>query len=126
MINRMAKRILVAFLALNLLAGGVGQTAIAAMIGTQDALSSEQHAELLDQVRGDLARDDVRNQFLALGVDPLNIDQRLEQLTEQELVELSGSIDEMPAGAGLGALGVALVVLIVLELLGVINIFKRM
>jgi hypothetical protein len=125
MISRMTKRILVTFLALNLLAAGVGQTAIAAMIGTQDVLSSEQHAELLVQVRGDLARDDVRSQFLSLGVDPLHIDQRLDQLTEQELVQLSDRIDEMPAGAGLGALGVVLVVLIVLELLGVINIFKR-
>jgi hypothetical protein len=75
-----------------------------------------------------LARQDVRRQLEALGVDPAEAGERVALLTDAEAASLAGKLDELPAG-GIGFFGVmgiiALVflVLIVLDYFGVTDIF---
>ena len=62
----------------------------------------------------------------ALGVDPADIDARVARLTDTELRTLADRMGEMPAGGdALAVIGIVFVVLVILELVGVIDIFKK-
>jgi uncharacterized lipoprotein YajG len=124
--RQFTKKLLVSVLALHLLAAGAAQSAFAALIGTQTAIQSEQRAAQIARVQSKLAREDVRAQFLALDVAPAEIDQRLAGLTDSELVDIEQRLDELPAGAGaIEVIGVVFLVLLILELVGVVDIFKK-
>ena len=73
-----------------------------------------------------LARDQVRSQFVALGVDPAQVETRVAALTDSELRTLAGKISEAPAGAdALAIIGIVFLVLLILEAVGVIDVFKK-
>lgn len=96
----------------------------AAMVDSAQLLGMEQASseQTLDAF---MARDQVRAQLLALGVSPDMVQQRLQGLTDEETRQLAQQIDELPAGAGLiEVVGIVFVVLIVLELVGVTDVFK--
>ena len=96
----------------------------AGIVGTDTALAMEQRADAVSRINAVLMRDDVRAQLEALGVDPADALDRVGALTDTELAELDGQLQELPAGGDvIGVLGVLLVVLLVLELLGVTNVF---
>jgi hypothetical protein len=60
-----------------------------------------------------------------MGVDAAAVVTRLAQLTDEELVLMESRLDKLPAGAGaLEVVGIVFVVLLILELVGVIDIFK--
>jgi hypothetical protein len=61
-----------------------------------------------------------------MGVDPAGIEGRLDALSEAEIAALAGQIEQAPAGGdALAVIGIVFVVLIILELVGVIDIFKK-
>lgn len=126
MLTSFLRHSVVLFLCLSLVATSMPQAAAASMVGTADALALERHSDSLASARAVLARDDVRERLLGLGVDPAEIESRLAALTPEELTLLSGRLDELPAGAGvLEVLGILLIVLLVLEFTGAIDIFKK-
>lgn len=97
----------------------------AEMIGTAQLLAPSADAQR-ERVDAFLAREDVRKQFEALGVDAAAAGQRVASLTEAELEQLSSRIDELPAGAGaLEVVLLVLIILLILELAGAIDIFKK-
>ena len=102
------------------------QAAWAGAIGTQALLQSEQGELTAERLRSMLARDDVKAMLEQHGVSPEAAAERVAALTETEIAALQQDLDELPAGGVLEVLGVVLVVLIVLELLGVTNVFSRM
>jgi Family of unknown function (DUF6627) len=100
----------------------------AAFIGTEDVL--QRHGGLADRhkVAQFLQRQDVRQQLASLGVDPREVDARVAALSDQEIAQIAGKIDQMPAGQGLAAtLIVATViiflVLLVTDILGLTHVF---
>jgi hypothetical protein len=96
----------------------------AGIVGTDTAISMTERADAVSRISAVLMRDDVRNQLESLGVDPADAMDRVDALTDSELAQLQSSLDQMPAGGDvLAILGVMLVVLLVLELLGVTNVF---
>ena len=55
-----------------------------------------------------------------------DIEGRLDALSEAEVATLAGQIGEAPAGGdALAVIGIVFVVLVILELVGVIDIFKK-
>lgn len=73
-----------------------------------------------------VTREDVRKQLVALGVDPNDAANRIASLTPGEMSMLQDRIDSLPAGANLLAvLGIVLVVFIVLEIVGVTDVFTE-
>ena len=79
-----------------------------------------------DDVRTSLARDDVRMAMERLGVDPLDADARIASLSDAELLRMQGELDRLPAGGdAIAVIGVVFLVLLILELVGVTNIFNR-
>ena len=63
--------------------------------------------------------------MLRLGADPAQVDGRIASLSDAELMRVQGELDRAPAGGVLAVVGIVFVVLLILELTGVIDIFKR-
>lgn len=122
----MRNKVFVYALCLALLNLSSPPVARAALVGTQQAVESGTRSLDLAQVNAALARDQVRDQMVALGVDPSVVDARVARLTDSELRSLAERMDQMPAGGdALAIIGIVFVVLIILELVGVIDIFKK-
>ena len=116
----------VALVSLSLLSPFFAPTAQASMIGTEQALALDGRGAYLDAARAALARSDVRESMLAMGVDPAVVDARLGAMTSAELQLLASRIDEAPAGGDvLASLGIVFLVLLLLEYTGTIDIFKN-
>ena len=98
----------------------------AELVGTLQAVEAGTRAQDLATVSAGLAREEVRQQMAALGVDAAAIDARVARLTDSELRTLAERMDQMPAGGdALAVIGIVFVVLVILELVGVIDIFKK-
>jgi hypothetical protein len=113
--------LLVAFCAVSALS----PTARATVIETQTILQA-QPLSTQDQLQNFLARSDVSEQLIALGVDPEYVEMRIAGLTDWELNQLQQHIKDLPAAGSdtFVVLGIIFLVLIVLELFGVTNIFR--
>lgn len=119
------KYVVTPFLLVALLFSSVVGTASATVISTQQAMSADMRAGMEADVRAAFARDDVRQAMERLGVDPAEAEGRIAALSDAELQQLQGQIDQMPAGGILAVIGVVFVVLLILEIVGVTNIFNR-
>ena len=98
----------------------------AAVISTQDYVVAADRATNLGTVQAVLERADVREQLVAMGVDPAAAAERVAALSDQELQAMADRMAEMPAGGDfLAVVGIVFVILIILELVGVIDIFKK-
>ena len=101
-------------------------TAVAAPIGTDTLVQLDQRGELVSRIQTSLARDDVRAEFLARGVSPVEVDARLAALSTEELQLVAQQLEELPAGGSLLAvIGVVFVVLLILDFVGVTDVFSK-
>ena len=104
---------------------GFAQVAPAGMISTSQFVENEARVESLSRIEVLLARDDVAKQMVALGVQPQQVMERLDAMTTAELLELEARFDEQVAGGdALAIIGAVFLVLLILELVGVTDIFK--
>ena len=104
---------------------GFAQAAPAGMIGTAHMLDDETRTASLSRVEVVLARADVGKQLEAFGVDQGMVAERLNGLSTAELLELEGQLDSQVAGGDVvGIVGAVFIVLLILELVGVTDIFK--
>jgi hypothetical protein len=98
----------------------------AALVTTLQAVEASTRAQDVATVNAALAREEVRAQFEALGVEPAQVEARVAALTDAELRTLAGQMADMPAGAdALAVIGIVFLVLLILEAVGVIDIFKK-
>lgn len=104
----------------------VQTVARADVIGAEQYLSSMDRRAMIDSVTATLAREDLRSALKHHGVDPALAAERVAALNDEELMLLHDRLDELPAGGSLlGALGIAAIVILILELVGAIDIFKK-
>ena len=100
--------------------------ASAAMIGTGTAVAASTRAANLARVDRVLARADVQQRLTDLGVAPQAAHERAAALTDAELASFATQLESAPAGGDvLAVIGIVLVVLMILEITGVIDIFKK-
>jgi len=96
-------------------AGMLGNAAIVA----QDARATERQA-LVER----LQRSEVRQQLLAMGVQPDAVESRILQLSDAEVAQLSQQIADAPAGSGVVELLVLIfLVFVVTDVIGATDIF---
>ena len=93
----------------------------AALIGTEQAVARVQAQSERDKLRGFVARADVQNQLAAFGLSAAVASERVNALTDDEVQQLAGRIDSLPAGA----VSTAAALLVVLLLLLLIFFFDR-
>jgi len=99
----------------------VGQ---AAMIETDQIISSTQTQSDRAHLIETLNRADLADQLRSAGVDPVQLQDRVDSLTDDEVALLNEQLDQMPAGGGI--LGVAVfifVVLLITDIMGYTDIF---
>ena len=123
--NMLARSLLSSFVVFALVLG-VPAPGIADVVSTSEALALED-ADARKVVDTYLARKDVAAELMTLGVDPEVARLRSEALSSEELGELATRIQEAPAGGDgvVTVLGITFLVLLILELVGVIDIFKK-
>jgi hypothetical protein len=110
----------------SLAAASLEVAAHAGVISTQQYLTAIERDAALARIDAVLARDEVRSRLEHYGVDATAADERIAALTDQELALLATELENLPVGGDLlGALGVVFIVLLILELVGVIDIFSK-
>jgi hypothetical protein len=117
---------LVCFLAASLNFLGLAQAAQAALIATHELAASANDGEDRSLVLSTLQRQDLREKFAELGLDPADIEQRVAALSEEEVSRLAEQIRSAPAGGDISILGFILVIFLVLlitDILGYTKIF---
>jgi hypothetical protein len=120
-----ARGALTRLVSVSIICMGFAQAAPAGMIGTAYMVDEESRATSLSRIEVLLARQDVSRQLEAFGVDRALVVERLNGLSHAELMELEGQLDEQVAGGDVVAIvGVVFIVLLILELVGVTDIFK--
>ena len=75
-------------------------------------------------ISGLIERDEAKAIFKAYGVDKYQLTSRIDKLTVDEIALINDKVEDLPAGSGFfGTVGLIVVILVILELLGAINIF---
>ena len=99
--------------------------ALGDMIDTDEIITPAKHGDKKQFILTSIQRKEVRDLLLEHGADPNLIEQRLNQLTDEELELLARQFEQLPA-AGASNLDVILigsgVVVLLLELTGVIDL----
>jgi hypothetical protein len=102
-------------------------TARAAVV-TTDQVLAETGATDRERVLAFLDRAEVREQIVALGVDPAEAAARVAALSDAQVQEIAGQLDQLPAGQSavgvvVGAILIIFLVLLVTDLLGLTDVF---
>lgn len=100
----------------------------AALISTDQVIDKTEVAADRARVAAFLAREDVRRELEAMGVNPDQATTRVAYMTDTEVKQVADRIDEMPAGqdvatALISAALLIFLVLLVTDLLGVTDVF---
>ena len=115
----------IAILSVAMLNLGMVSASSAAIVDTASLVASDREADL-SAVRSRIERADVRAQMEKMGVDAAAVDRRVASLNDRELHRLAADMNNAPAGGdAVWIVGAVFIVLIVLELTGVIDIFKK-
>jgi len=128
--SRIVVRSVVVLTLVAMVLAGVPSRAWAGLIPTATALAAESapgRAANLALVQAQLARADVQRQLQAFGVDPADAAQRAAALTDTELAQLAQHMRQAPAGGDGGILaliGAVFLVLLLLDYLQVIHVFR--
>lgn len=99
--------------------------AAAGIVGTEHMIAQETRSHTLDRIDVILAGETVASQLEAWGVAPEMVRERMAAMSDVELQQLAANMETDPAGGVLVVIGVVFVVLLILELVGVTNIFRR-
>lgn len=97
----------------------------AEMLSTETAISK--YAAQADRafLLGELQKREVRDEMIALGVDPAEAEARLNALSDAEIAGMIQQMDEDEAGAGVvGVLATIFLVLLVTDLLCLTKVFN--
>ena len=100
----------------------------AAIVTTDEVVAAQEADEERARVIAFMAREDVRRQLEAMGIDPQEAAQRTASLSDGEIQQIAGKLDELPAGQGVivlivaAALALALA-LVITDILGYTDIY---
>lgn len=98
----------------------------AAIIGTETMASQSLRADTQARVQTLLSRDDVQSKLVAWGVDAEKAKARANAMSDEELQKVAMTLDQQPAGGdAIAVIGLVFLVLLILELVGVTNVFNR-
>ena len=84
----------------------------AAMITTPEILAAPDRAQLISSLQSQ----EVQQQLIKMGVDPVAAMKRVNQMTETEIATLQGKIAQLPAGAGASTVELLLIIIIIIIL----------
>jgi len=104
----------------------VSMPAMADIVDTQTLAAQADLQMQRDDVRVLIARDDVRGALAGYGVSPADLDARVNNLTQGELLQIQQQLDNLPAGgSAVGVVFGIILIFILLDLLGATDVFPR-
>lgn len=104
---------------------GFTQVSYAGVIETGYLVDQESRSASLARLDVMLVSDNVARQLEALGVDKAMVAERIQSLSHSELLMLEAEMDRQIAGGdALSLIGAVFLVLLILELVGVTDVFK--
>lgn len=104
---------------------GFTQVSYAGVIETGYLVDQESRVASLARLDVMLVSDNVARQLEALGVDKAMVAERIQSLSHSELLMLEAEMDRQIAGGdALSLIGAVFLVLLILELVGVTDVFK--
>lgn len=105
-------------------AAGFPMTAQAGIVATDEVTALAGAASDRDRVSAFLARDDVSQAMQGQGVSPRAARERVDAMSDAEVTQLAGRIDQAPAGGDvLGVLFTVFIVLLVTDIMGLTKVF---
>ena len=123
MIKTLKKPVMITMMAA-FVAGSISAPAAADMVDNKQLAMQSELQMQRDSVLNLMAREDVQSTMMAYGISATDIENRINNLTEAELLQIQGQLDQLPAGEGaLGAILTILLIFILLDLAGVTDIF---
>ncbi len=100
----------------------------AKMVTTDQILEHADPGGDQKRVESFILREDVQRQFVLLGINPEEAASRVASLSNGEIQQIAGRLDELPAGEGgvgavVGAILIIFLVLLITDLLGLTDVF---
>jgi hypothetical protein len=113
---------------LMLILSGPGQSAMAAMVGTESVIKADRAQNAREYLSSLLARQDVKNALLLQGIDPREAENRMASLTDEEAIRVADQLQELPAGGDfftvlLIVVFLVFVILLITDITGYTDIF---
>lgn len=100
----------------------------AKMVGTDEVIAEQRSDVDREKIVNFMSRDDVQAEMQSLGIDPDEAMNRVATLSDQEVQQVAGKLDQLPAGEGavgsiVGAIVLIFLVLLITDLLCLTNVF---
>ena len=100
----------------------------AKMVTTDQVLEHADQGSDQKRVESFILREDVQRQLVLLGINPEEAASRVASLSNGEIQQIAGRLDELPAGEGavgavVGAILIIFLVLLITDLMGLTDVF---
>jgi hypothetical protein len=100
----------------------------AKMVTTDQVLEHADPGSDQKRVESFILREDVQRQLVLLGINPEEATSRVASLSNGEIQQIAGRLDELPAGEGgvgavVGAILIIFLVLLITDLMGLTDVF---
>jgi len=96
----------------------------AAMVANAQVIDRIQQQADRDAVLQLLQRSEARDYLISMGVQPRDIEQRVNMMTREELAQLNSRLAELPAGGDiLGLLLLLFIIFLITDIIGATDIF---
>jgi hypothetical protein len=104
------------------------QPLLAAMVPTDATIYDNKAEGARDYLKSLISRNDIRKSLLSKGIDPAEVKNRVESLTDSEAIAVADEIEQLPAGSGsvgiiIGAALIIFLVLLATDILGYTDVF---
>ena len=126
--QRMCRALALPMAVLMFLEVGTLPVAHAALVSTEQVIREDAATEDRARVMNFLAREDVRREIEALGIDPEEAGARTKALSDEEIVRIANTLDETAVGqdavaAIVGAILLVFLVLLITDLLCLTKVY---
>lgn len=122
-IMKFLHRFLALVLSISLLVVPLSQVQ-AAMIENGQVIHQVQQAHDKEVLLKTINRADVKAQLISMGVSSADIENRVNQMTREEIAQLNQQLDELPAGGDiLGVIVLVFIVFVITDVIGATDIF---
>lgn len=124
MIYSTLKRVVASVLIVSVASLGLPGAAMAGIVPTEEVQTTLAASAERDKVNNFFARDDVREALVKQGVNPDAALERVRAMTDAEVAQLAGRVDQAPAGGDVvGVLFTIFIILLITDILGLTKIF---
>jgi hypothetical protein len=118
------KRLIASLLIVSMTFAGLPLTAHAALVSTDEVIAADVLVSQRERVSTFLARDDVSQALSARGVSPQAAADRVKAMSDAEVAQLVGRIDQTPVGGDVvEVLFVVFIILLVTDIMGLTKVF---